>query len=434
MLEDFPRYWVNLDVWRKLLIGESWLLHILIASFTLGAGALAPIAELIGVVKRSAYLERLARGLTLVNVVLYAAGATMAVAGLFLTWGFYPAFLSTLWWQFFWGLVAAEIAWVGELFVLLLYYFLWDKLSGRKKPIHILLGLMWIPMSFVQQAVLFPMVDFMMTPDPARPFFNPSVIPQLSHRVMGNLSWTGFAIAAYAGMAYLRAAKRKDWREASYYDWLGAFGAVCGVLFMSFFMAFSGYSWVAAAKGASPGTFYRMMVGPLAWLFQLQVFLIGFVLVVAAFYMWRRLRRSGLPTAGLGVIALVLGALWLFGSIPYYVGPGGDDLWSTVTISIGAMRPYKYIALGGLSLFGLVAVLLFVQAARSGLNWGQGGLAAHRALITLGFIGVLMMFNMGVIREKAKLPGLVHGQMNSREQVIPPRLVPSEDVHRPASR
>jgi hypothetical protein len=95
------------------------------------------------------------------------------------------------------------------------------------------------------------------------------------------------------------------------------------------------------------------------------------------------------------------------------------------------MRPWKYIALTGLFGFGLVAVLAYLQGARDGLNWGAGGYAAQRALVTTGILAVSMMVTMGIIRETAKLPGLIYGQMNSEQQIIPPEIVPQEDVHRP---
>ena len=431
MIEEFPRYWEHLHLLRKVLIGESWILHILIATFTLGAGLIAPVSELLGVVRRQERYDRLARGLTLVNLVLYAVGATMAVAGLFLTWGFFPTFLPTLWWQFYWGLVAAELAWLGELAVLLLYYFLWDKLSGRAKPLHVLLGLLWLPLSAIQQAVLFPMVDFMMTPTPAQPYFNPSVMPQLTHRFMGNLSWTGFAIAAFAGIQYLRWARRGDPEKLAFWDWVGAGGAVLGLLAFGLFMPLSGYSWVAAAKGASPGGFHRMMVGPLAWMFQLVVFFVGMTVTVACYYLRRRLQRAGLPTRGLAGIGLAALVFWLLGSIPYFLGPGADTAWVRWTIPLGSMRPWKYVALLGLSLSALAAGLVFLQHARDGLDWGRGGRRAQRALITTGLLAASMMTTMGIIREKTKLPGLVHGQMNSQQQVIPPGVSAEEDLHRP---
>lgn len=431
MVEEFPRYWDQLQLLRKFIVEESWLLHIWIATFTLGAGIIAPVVELLGLVRRDRRYDHFAYRLTLVNVVLYAAGATMAVAAFFFTWGFFPSFWSTLWWQFFWPLVATEVAWWGELYVLLLYYFLWNKLTGRAKPLHVLLGFMWLPMSLFQQAFLFPMVGFVLTPDVETPFFNASFLPQLSHRFTGNLSWAGFAIAAFAGYQYKRHARRNHREAMANWDWAGSLGLIFGVLFMIFFMALSGYSWAVAIKGSSPGAFYRMMVGPLAWMFQLLVFFLGLTLVVATYYMWRRLTVAGRNSYGLKWIALLLVLFWLLGSIPYYIGPSAENMWVTWTIPLGAMRPWKYIALAGLSLFGLVAVLAYLQGARDGLNWGEGDQVASRALITTGILALSMMTLMGIIRETAYLPGLIYGRVNSQQQVIPAEIVPQEDVHRP---
>jgi cytochrome d ubiquinol oxidase subunit I len=431
LVEEFPRYWADLDMIRKIIVGESWLIHILIATFTLGAGIVAPLAEFLGVVRKDFRYDRLARGLTTANVILYATGATMAVAALFFTWGFFPSFFSTLWWQFFWPLIATELAWWGQLYVLLLYYFLWNKMQGRAKPLHILIGLSWIPMALFQQGFLFPMVSYLTTPDSQQPIFNASLAPQLSHRFMGNLSWTGFAIAAVAGIQFRRYARRGNREQMAFWDWTGSLGMIFGVLFMVFFMGLSGYSWVIATKGASPAAFYRMMVGAQAWMFQLLLFFLGLTLVVSAFYMWDRVKLARRYGYGLKWIALAMMFFWLLGSIPYYIGWSAEHQWVPWTIPVGAMRPWKYIALLGLSIFGLVALLAYLQSSRDGLNWGEAGESSQRALITTGILAVSMMVTMGIIRDTTYIPGLIFGDVNSEEQVIPQQIVPQEDVHRP---
>jgi cytochrome bd ubiquinol oxidase subunit I len=431
VVEEFPRYWDGLQLLRKLIIGESWIIHILIATFTLGAGLIAPTIEAFGVVRKDPRYDRFAYGLATANVVLYAVGATMAVAGMFFTWGFFPTFFATLWWQFFWGMFATEMAWVGELVIILVYYFTWNRLKGRGKPIHILIGALWLPMSLLQQAFLFPMVDFLMTPDVQQPFFNPSVIPQLAHRFMGNISWAGFVIAFFGGLQVLRHIKKGPREKVAFWDWVGSLGIIFGMVFMVGFMTFSGYSWVIAAKGSAPGAFFRMMISPLAWMFQLQVFFFGMTIFFASLYMYRRLKVSGNPTYGLKWITALVALFWLLGSIPYYIGPGAEQMWVSWTIPLGAMRPWKYIALGGMSFFGLVAILAYLQSARDGLNWGASGRIPQRALITVGILGLFMMMTMGIIRETAKMPGVIYGIMNSQEQLLPPQIVPQEDVHRP---
>ena len=91
----------------------------------------------------------------------------------------------------------------------------------------------------------------------------------------------------------------------------------------------------------------------------------------------------------------------------------------------------KYIALLGLSIFGLVALLAYLQSSRDGLNWGEAGESSQRALITTGILAVSMMVTMGIIRDTTYIPGLIFGDVNSEEQVIPQQIVPQEDVHRP---
>jgi cytochrome bd ubiquinol oxidase subunit I len=431
MVEELPRYWEQLTLLRKIIIAESWAIHILMATFLLGAATIAPLSELLGMIFKQPYYERFARGMALINVVVYSVGAVLAIAAVFVTLGFYPKFFTTFFLQFFWFLIGEEITFMGQLYIVLLYYFMWDKLSGRAKPLHVILGLTWLPMAILQMSQIISFMGFALTPEPEVPFFNPGFIPQVSHRVMGNLSWAGFVIATVAGIQYMRHARTDNRRETAFWDWVGSMGAVFGLVAMVFFMAFSGYSWVIGAKGTSPSAFYKMMVGELAWMFQLQTFFFGLLIVVTSYYMLRRLRQAGKSTRLMSLVTILLVFFWLLGSIPYYIGPGAEQMWVPWTIPLGAMRPWKYIALGGLSLFGLVAVLAYLQGARDGLNWGGAGHTAQRVLITAGFLVLSVMYLMGVIRETARLPGQIYGQMDYYGRIIPEYIYPHEDVHRP---
>jgi cytochrome d ubiquinol oxidase subunit I len=431
MVEQLPDYWDQLPFLRKLLIAESWETHILLATLLLGTATIAPLTELLGLAYKQPYYEKFAKGLALVNVVIYSIGAVLAISAVFVTLGFFPKFFSLLFLQFFWLLIGEEITFLGQLYIVLLYYFLWNKMQGRAKPLHILLGLSWIPMAIAQQSQIISFQGFALTPNPPVPYFNPGFIPQVDHRFMGNFSWAGFALAALAGFQYIRYARQNDRANMAFWDWAGSMGIVFGVLFLVFFMPLSGYSWVIGIKGTSSSSFYRMMIGEQAWIWQLQMFFIGLVLVISGLYMWRRLEQAGRNPKWTSRFTLSMGFFWLLGSIPYYIGPSANDLWVPWTIPLGAMRPWKYIALSGLSLFGLAALLAYVQGARDGLNWGQAGRAAPRALITTGLIAVSVMVIMGVIRESARLPGQIYGEMNYESEIIPQGIYPMEDVHRP---
>jgi cytochrome d ubiquinol oxidase subunit I len=431
MVEELPRYWeTTLPLLRKLIVAESWEIHILMATFLLGSALIAPLMELFGMVYRQPYYERFARGMALVNVVIYSVGAVLAIGAVFATLGFFPKFFTMQFLQFYWFLIGEEITFMGQLYIVLLYYFLWDKLAGRAKPVHVLLGLSWLPMAVLQQSQIIAFAGFALTPQPEHPFYNPGFIPQVAHRVFGNMSWAGFAIAAFAGYQYMRYGGQGKRKEAAFWDWVGSMGLVFGVLFMTF-MPLSGYAWVIGTKGTSPSAFYKMMIGAQAWIFQLLVFFIGLTFVLSGYYMWRRLARAGKDVRWLRRFTLALVFFWLLGSIPYYVGPDAERMWVPWTIPLGAMRPWKYIALIGLFGFGVAAVLAYLQGARDGLNWGGGGRIAGRTLITTGILAVSMMVTMGIVRETARLPGQIYGQMDYEGRLIPPGIYPLEDVHRP---
>jgi cytochrome bd ubiquinol oxidase subunit I len=430
MVEDLPRFWEDQALLRKLLIAESWEVHILFATFLLGAATIAPTMELLGMIFKQPYYERFARGMALINVVIYSVGAVLAIAAVLITLGFFPKFFTLLFLQFFWFLIGEEITFFGQLYIVLIYYFSWDRLSGRAKPIHVLLGFTWLLMGLLQMSQIIAFMGFALTPLPEVPFFNPGFIPQLTHRVPGNLSWAGFAIAAFAAVQYRRYAGRRDLQQAAFWDWVGSMGVIFGALFM-IFMPISGYSWVIGTKGTSTSAFYNMMVGDLAWVFQLLVFFMGLAFVTSGYYMWNRLRRAGKDARWLKRFTLAMVFFWLLGSIPYYIGPSANDRWVEWTIPIGAMRPWKYISLLGLFSFALAAVVAYLHEARDGLNWGGAGTACQRALLTTGFLAISMMYLMGMTREVARLPGQIYGQMDNDSRVIPTGLFPEEDVHRP---
>ena len=125
---------------------------------------------------------------------------------------------------------------------MLLYYFQWNKMQGRAKPLHILLGLSWIPMAIAQQSQIISFQGFALTPNPPVPYFNPGFIPQVDHRFMGNFSWAGFALAALAGSSTSATPGRTIAPT-----WLSGIGpdrweSFFGVLFLVFLCPF-GYSW-----------------------------------------------------------------------------------------------------------------------------------------------------------------------------------------------
>ena len=101
---------------QKIMLGRAGS-SILIATFTPGAERCAASRVSGSGAQRLRY-DRLARGPPTANVILRHRRHHGCSCALF-TWGFFP-FFSILCWQFFWPLIATELAWWGQPMSLLL--------------------------------------------------------------------------------------------------------------------------------------------------------------------------------------------------------------------------------------------------------------------------------------------------------------------------
>jgi cytochrome bd-type quinol oxidase subunit 1 len=78
---------------------------------------------------------------------------------------------------------------------------------------------------------------------------------------------------------------------------------------------------------------------------------------------------------------------------------------------LSTMQPYKYIAMTGLMLFGIVNFALYARAVEQKVRWGEGGRKPQVVLIVLGVLALLTMLVMGYARENARNPWLIYKVM-----------------------
>ncbi|MGI8609385.1 MAG: cytochrome ubiquinol oxidase subunit I [Candidatus Dormibacteria bacterium] len=410
----------------RLAIAIVALTHILSAGLISGAGQLGPLVEWLGYVRRREDYDRLAHGLGKFTVVYFAISSSIAF--LFVTvlltgiWGHFWTTLVRVMWV---PLIIELFAFLFEIIFAYLWYYSWEPLREHKR-LHLALGGLLVLADFLQVLMINVVASYMETPTPPTNLFtvilNPTFYELQVHRIVANLAYIGFGIAAFAGWRFLRT---KDGEKKKYYDWAGSFGMLVGIE-LTLLQPLVGYSYAKEIQLHSNGSFYRMMLGNLSTVFLFQIVLLGIMLLVACLYFARRLRSDRAPghrvVFGMS-IAMVLTTL--FAAMPYHlaftyqqVQAAGRDrpFWKGGLINpLGAMLPWKVLALMTYSLLAIAAVTWYLRGLR-GVRWGNAGRGEQRLLVSSALLTAGMIITMGVIRENGRQPDLIYGQMSVHGQ------------------
>ena len=112
-------------------------------------------------------------------------------------------------------------------------------------------------------------------------------MPLNIHRLLANVVFGGFVVAAYAAVRFLGA--RTDAQRA-HYDWMGYLGNFVGMAAM-LTLPFAGYYFGREVYSYSPIMGNNMMGGAFSWAFILQAVLIGMLFVGANYYLWVGMQR-----------------------------------------------------------------------------------------------------------------------------------------------
>lgn len=417
------------DLVRRLAMALLMLLHIQFAAFLIGVFGLAVFAEFLGVLSPGRpYFDRLARGLARTSVILYSTGAVLAIMFIAIIALFWPTFWYVVMRVSFWPMVLESITFVLTILYLFPWYYTWDRLAGFK-PAHLAMGLALVAVANAQQAMIDVMAGYMLSPTPPgdllRVFFNATVLPLDAHRIVGDLSFAGFVIAGYAAFRALRAREEERRR---YYDWMGNVGLIAGIGFM-FLQPAIGLAYVEEIRANSAGAFTIMMRGPLSWVFLMQVTFLSALFFLGVLYMVLQTQKSGGHGARLiRVMLLLVGLSALLLMQPYVIGPSQGFQWINWINPIGTMQPWKYIAMGGMTLGAIGALIGYLGSLQRGIRWGhmaQGGRGAQYALLTLAILGSLMMLLMGFIRENSRQPFLIYYELRGQQPEVFPPLQPT---------
>jgi cytochrome bd-type quinol oxidase subunit 1 len=75
------------------------------------------------------------------------------------------------------------------------------------------------------------------------------------------------------------------------------------------------------------------------------------------------------------------------------------------------MNPWKYAALAGMTLTGMLMFFVYLAAIQRGFKWGVRGVGPHVTLILLAFLVAAISVDMGIIREEARRPFMIYDRM-----------------------
>ena len=419
-------------LYGRLAIAAVALTHALCATFIVGSSMIGAATETIGYLSRNPRFERLARLIAFTLIFTTAGISFLGVTFVFLLNIFWPQFWSTLFRIMFWPLLLEASFFLAEAVFAYLWYYSWDwsNLQPARKRWHLLYGWSAAASSLIAMLMIDIVASYMLTPRPPddilAKLLNPTMIYLDTHRIVGNVTWTGLALSALCAAGYIRSRTEGD-RE--FYRWAGAvcFTIGFGALLI---MPAIGYQYLLKVRHTEPQAFYTLMLGPRSWLFNLVALLYSLLIVFGSLYIWRSLRAGQTESSTASFILpaslLVTAAAGLVFSLPYQLQhiPGLSAVTDRVINPLGKMQPNKYFAIAFLVLFALLSWTYFLRSFGERVPWWRNTTKnSHDRwgpgfLITLSGCAMLMMLTMGWARETARAYNgyLIYGQIRLEDE------------------
>ncbi len=273
-----------------------WVLsqvHILFGAFVLGVPMFIITIEVIGIMTKEKRYDKLALEFMDLIVACFATTAMVGILFLFALLVFYPTLMSAMADIFKPTYYVYVSLFLYETLSVYVYWDRWEKWQNRKM-LHLFWGVMLNIAGLLLVILPSGFLAFQASPVVLNPDLgpwakawtainNPTWVPVVIHRVVGNLILGGFVCGAYAGVAYLGA---KTQEEREHYDWMGYVGNFIGV-FGLLPMPFAGYFLMREVYEYNQQMGITLMGGILSWLFILQAVLIGVLFVGANYYFWQ---------------------------------------------------------------------------------------------------------------------------------------------------
>lgn len=420
-------------LYGRVAIATAALAHALCATFIVGSSVIGAATETIGHVTQNLRFERLSRLIAFTLILTTAGISFLGVTFVFLLNIFWPRFWSTLFHIMFWPLLLEASFFLAEAVFAYAWYYSWDWANQRltRKRWHLLFGWSAAASSLIAMLMIDMVASYMLTPMPPdqtwAKLFNPTMMYLDTHRIVGNLTWTGFGLAGICAAGFLKSTQADD---RTFYRWAGG---VCFIIGFGalLIMPAIGYQYLLKVRHIEPQAFYTLMLGARSWLFDLVALLYSLLVLFGSLYVWRSLRDQRGDDGGTARLVLpmslcILAIAGMIFSQPYQLQhvPGLSALTDRVMNPLGKMQPNKYFALAFLVLFGLMNWLYFFRSFagrypwwhRQGSTWREPSSPA--LLIALAFCAMLMMLTMGWARETARAYNgyLIYGQVRLEDE------------------
>ena len=288
---------------NRVLVWVVTQQHTYFGGFVLALPFFAMLLEFLGLTRRdqesAKRFDVLAHDILRVALLALSITAVLGalMLGAFIT--LYPGFMSYMGTTFKSMMPLYAGVFIGESFLLILYYYSWERLRSRgRKWIHMAIGMGANAMGVVLLLLANAWASFMMAPagvDADGRFLgniwhllhSPLWNPLNAHRFLADLMSGGAVVVAYAAYRFL---STRSEQERAYYDWVGyvfIVVVVCALLPMPI----AGYWLMRAVFEFRQQMGITMMGGMLSWLFVLQAITIGVLFLGINYYIWQSMGR-----------------------------------------------------------------------------------------------------------------------------------------------
>jgi cytochrome d ubiquinol oxidase subunit I len=405
--------------------------HILIGAALTGLIFIAIVTESVYYFTGDKRWDRLSHGIAKAQVLTFAPGSFIAIMFVLVLMMLWPLFWTTIFRITFWPFVMEAASFVLYILYLYTWYYTWDTLRGFR-ALHLSIGFLFMFVAWAQQFMVDIVASYMLTPtDPnslQSIIFNPTDIVLDLHRVVGDTSYGGFLLAAFASWRFLRARSLQD---KAFWDFAGGLGLLFGIGLM-ILQPFIGWQYAALIREHAYSAFYRIMGGgERSFLFLIQVILLTALFFFSAVYITAQMKKASARHARASALLMLL--LLFFGGwlcLPPHWSPNLLGLNLSFLGQLGLMNPWKYLSLAGLTLSGFLMFGIYLGSIQSGLKWGARGILPHVVLLILGLLVIGMMVDMGIIREESRRPFLIFGRMYIQPQG--PDMTPTNEYAPPS--
>lgn len=390
---DFP------GIGNNWPVGIMFLIHILIAEFSLGAITLAVAAEWHHVRTGDPRTARYSRALANSYYLVFSLGATFAVFAVVLITGLFGRQFGELVNRFA-PLVGVAF---GLFFVLAPLLVVYRNTATSMAPgPHAVMGTVVMLLQTLFMVLIVGMDAYLINPVDAGltdPVFNPVYSPLLLHRLVGNVSWTALLCAGYAA---LRLRTGGDPEERRFQAWAARVNLRVG-LWTALLMPPGGFLLIEMIRHNQPG-YFDSLIGPGTGTFMvLQEALVGAVIIggnvalaaeTGGPRLWNGIARGAIAVSLAGTVLATLPSAVL-----------GADL--------------NVLRYWGLGASVAVTALHLVTRMRSHVRrqddsartTGSASRAGRGALLVVGSAALITSLLMGFIKEHARGDYAIYGEL-----------------------